>query len=109
VVDSHATSNPGISDVKKGKNRIKTESLSTYYRKRSPLHTLHYEQKKKKKKKKTAANRTHRYAWYITIILIIYFFTLKKEIELQDSGKNYVIKNLRNSFFLSEIEKSWAS
>jgi len=28
VVDSHATSNPAISDVKRGKKRIKTESLS---------------------------------------------------------------------------------
>jgi len=28
MVDSHATSNPAISDVKRGKNRIKTESLS---------------------------------------------------------------------------------
>jgi len=28
MVDSHATSNPVISDVKREKNRIKTESLS---------------------------------------------------------------------------------
>jgi len=28
VVDNHATNNPAISDVKRGKNRIKTESLS---------------------------------------------------------------------------------
>jgi len=28
VVNSHATSNPAISDEKKGKTRIKTESLS---------------------------------------------------------------------------------
>jgi len=32
VVDSHATSNPAISDVKSGENRIKSESLSLMHK-----------------------------------------------------------------------------